>query len=58
MPKPPDDDPRQQGAWLGLAAAIVLVVLGVWLMVAFKKSTDTLDCIAAGHHDCVPAPGQ
>jgi hypothetical protein len=55
---PPDDDDRQQGCWAGLIAAIVLVVLGVWLFEAFHKSSETLDCIAAGHHDCVPVPGQ
>jgi hypothetical protein len=58
MPQPPDDDDRQQGSWAGLIAAIVLVVLGVWLFNAFHKSSETLDCIAAGHHNCVPAPGQ
>ena len=57
MDKPPDDNNRQ-GSLLGLAAAVLLVVLGVWLLIAFQKSTNTLDCIAAGHHNCVPAPGQ
>ena len=35
--------------WENLAVAgivIVLVVLSVWLLIAFKKSTDTLDCMA------------
>jgi hypothetical protein len=55
---PDNDDNRQQGSWLGLVAAIVLVVLGVWALLAFQKSSETLDCIAAGHHNCVPVDGQ
>jgi hypothetical protein len=29
-------------------------VVGVWVMVAFKKSSDTLDCVASGRHNCMP----
>ena len=58
MTKRPGEPDDQQGTYLGLLAAAVLIVLGVWLVVAFKKSSDTLDCMAAGHHDCVPRPGQ
>jgi hypothetical protein len=58
MDQPPEHDNDRRASWAGLIAAIVLVVLGVWLFNTFKKSSDTLDCIAAGHHNCVPAPGQ
>jgi hypothetical protein len=52
---PPDDEDRGQGTpWLGLVVAILIVVVGVWVMVAFKKSSDTLDCVASGRHNCMP----
>jgi hypothetical protein len=58
MHLPPKDEEPKSPPWLGLLAAILIVVIGVWALLAFQKSSDTLDCIAAGHHDCVPAPGQ
>jgi hypothetical protein len=53
----PDNGDKQGNPWPGLIAAIVLVVLGVWLMLAFQKSSNTLDCMAAGRHNCVPVDG-
>jgi len=55
MSKPEDDDHNQDAKTLaGLAVAIVLVVLTVFLMVKLKQGTALLDCIAAGHKNCVP----
>jgi len=52
---PPDDEDRNEGApWLGLAVAILIVVLGIWAMIAFKNSSDMLDCLASGRHNCAP----
>ncbi len=55
MPEtPPDDDDRDAKTLAGLAVAIVLVVITVFLLVELKRGTATLDCIAAGHKNCVP----
>ena len=55
MSEPEDDDGNQDTKTLaGLAVAIVLVVLSVFLMVKLKHSTALLDCIAAGHKNCAP----
>ena len=45
--EPPPDEPNNDATLVGLAAAILLVALAVWLLVAFKHSSDTLDCLAA-----------
>ena len=51
----PDDDRNQDTKTLaGLAVAIVLVVLTVFLLVKLKHGTAFLDCIAAGHKNCAP----
>jgi hypothetical protein len=49
--EPPPEEPNN-ATLVGLAAAILLVALAVWLLVAFKHSSDTLDCLAAHHRDC------
>ena len=55
MPEPEHHDRNQDAKTLaGLAVAIVLVVLTVFLMVKLKHGTALLDCIAAGHKDCAP----
>ena len=56
MPEPSPDDPKNRDArtLAGLAVAIVLVVVTVFLLVKLKQGTATLDCIAAGHHNCEP----
>jgi len=51
----PEDDRNQDAKTLaGLAVAIVLVVLTVFLLVKLKHGTALLDCIAAGHKNCAP----
>jgi hypothetical protein len=56
MSQPPEDnDPNQDAKTLaGLAVAILLVVLTVFLMVKLKDGTKLLDCIASGRKNCVP----
>jgi hypothetical protein len=55
MAEPPDDeDARQRANLIMLLAALILVVGGVWLLIKFRESSQTLDCIAAGHRNCVP----
>jgi hypothetical protein len=51
-----DDDQRQRQNLQAAIAVILLIVLGAWALVAFKKSNDTMDCYAAHHRDCDPAP--
>jgi len=49
-----DDDRNQDAKTLaGLAVAIILVVLTVFLMVKLKDGTKLLDCIASGRKYCV-----
>jgi hypothetical protein len=56
MEQPPEE-PRSDAATLaGLAAVIALVALAVWALLAFQHSSNTMDCMAAGHHDCTPPP--
>jgi flagellar biogenesis protein FliO len=50
--EPPPEEPNNAATLVGLAAAILLVALAVWLLVAFKHSSETLDCLAAHHRDC------
>ena len=51
-----DDQQRQQQNLMAAIAVILLVVLGAWGMIALKKSSDRLDCEAAHHRNCDPAP--
>jgi hypothetical protein len=51
-----DDDQRQRQNIAVAVAAILLVVLGAWGLIALKKSTDRLDCYAAHHRNCDPVP--
>jgi hypothetical protein len=54
LPPPDDEDRNQDTPWLGLAVAILIVVLGIWALIAFKHSSDMLDCLASGRHNCAP----
>jgi hypothetical protein len=56
MPESEPDDQQNSDVktLIGLAVAIVLVAGTVFLLMEMKKSTATLDCIAAGHHNCEP----
>jgi hypothetical protein len=54
MPEPTDPENNDAKTLIGLAVAIVLVVVTVFLLMELKQGTATLDCIAAGHHNCEP----
>lgn len=58
MPEPQnnDDHDKNQDAktLAGLAVAIILVVLTVFLLMKLKQGTALLDCIASGRKNCVP----
>ena len=50
-----DDDGNQNAKTLaGLAVAVILVALTVFLMVKLKEGTKLLDCIASGRKNCTP----
>ena len=51
-----DDDQRQRQNLAVAIAVILLVGLSIWALVAFKKSNATMDCYAANHRNCDPAP--
>jgi len=51
-----DDDQRRQQNLVVAVAVVLLVVLGSWALIAFKKSSDRLDCYAAHHRNCDPMP--
>jgi hypothetical protein len=53
-PAPHDHDQDRNRTWLALLAALLLIVLTVFLMVQLKKGTTLQDCIAQGRHNCVP----
>ena len=49
-----DDDKNQDAKTLaGLAVAIILVALTVFLLTKLKEGTALLDCIASGRKNCV-----
>jgi hypothetical protein len=49
-----DDDQRQRQNLVAAGAVILLVLLGAWALIAFKKSSDRLNCEAAHHRNCDP----
>jgi|HubBroStandDraft_3_1064219.scaffolds.fasta_scaffold367659_2 hypothetical protein len=54
MPTPDDDRDRDMKNLIVAGIVILLIVGSVWLLLAFKKSTEILDCMAAHHPNCVP----
>ena len=54
MSDPEDDLRRSRDNLLVFVAVMVVIVLGVLLTQALKKSTDLQDCVAAGHRNCEP----
>lgn len=52
-----DDDElkqRNRQTMLGLAAALILVVLGTLLVREVVREARQSDCVAAGHRNCEP----
>lgn len=41
-------------SYVALAFAAILVVALVWLVKAIKENNRIVECMAAGHHDCMP----
>ena len=55
----PDDHHGDERAstfrsYVALAFVAVLVAFAVWLVNSFREHNRTIECLEAGHHDCVP----
>jgi hypothetical protein len=57
-----DEDARLRASMVALVVVVALVVGSVWLLVEYRKNSEELDCILAGHKNCAPVdpaiPGQ
>ncbi len=49
-----DESASVRRSYIALAFIAVLVVAGVWLVNSFREHNRTIECLEAGHHDCVP----
>lgn len=52
LANPADDRLRMQQNLAGLAAIVVLLLLGVWIIDGLQRYTRTLACIETGHRAC------
>ncbi len=50
--KEPDQGNNQRGAVAGLAFAVVLVVVGLWLSHALTTQSRMQDCLMSGRTNC------
>jgi hypothetical protein len=56
-PAPPDDpepDGSRRGALAGLAIAVVLLVVGLWLARELHSASRIQDCVMSGRSNCDP----
>jgi len=49
-----EDARRRRAALIGLAICLVLVLGGLYLVYALKKSSDLQDCVMQGRTNCAP----
>lgn len=55
MPPPDGEEEREyRRNLIVLAIVIAAVIAGAWLLMAYKNSSDALDCLAAHHTNCSP----
>jgi hypothetical protein len=56
--RPPDDDPDDDARFTvslaGLAIAILLVIVGYYVVDRLAKESKLEDCMMAGRHNCEP----
>ena len=55
MSEPPPDE-RQRKNMIGILAALVVLVLIVWLVHALHKNLQMERCLEEGRRDCVDVP--
>ena len=53
-PPPDDDDARFTISLAGLAVALLLLVVGYWLVERLAAESKLEDCMMAGQRNCVP----
>ena len=41
-------------SYMALAFVAVLVAGAIWLFTSFREKNKTIECLEAGHHDCIP----
>ena len=49
-----EDRASQYRSLLTLVFVAAFVALSVWLVTAFRAHNRTIECLEAGHHDCIP----
>ena len=49
-----DEDASVRRSYIALAFVAAIVISGVWLVKSFREHNRTIECLEAGHHDCVP----
>jgi hypothetical protein len=49
-----DERAHVNRSYVALAFAAILVIALVWLVKAIKENNRIVECMTAGHHDCVP----
>ena len=53
--RPPDDHDRtRQDTLAAIAVFILIVVIGVWALMEYRRSSEQQDCFAQGRHNCAP----
>jgi hypothetical protein len=54
----PEQGGNRRGAMAGLAIAVVLLVVGLWLAHALTASSKMQDCLMSGRTNCNVIPAQ
>lgn len=58
MTTDPDEGRNRRGAIAGLAVAVALLVLGLWLARELTASSKMQDCLMSGRTNCNVIPAQ
>jgi hypothetical protein len=53
-PNDPEPDGSRRGALVGLAIAVVLLVVGLWLARELRSASQIQDCVMSGRSNCQP----
>lgn len=54
----PDQGGNRRGAIAGLAIAVVLLAVGLWLARELTATSKMQDCLMSGHSNCNVIPAQ
>jgi hypothetical protein len=53
-PNDPEPDNSRRSALAGLAIAVVLLVVGLWLARELRSASQIQDCVMSGRSNCQP----